>query len=152
VKSEGTLTSRCATFFCPPGRSPIKAESRRENKKRSERVPILRKAGFDLSPLDKKAQRTYGSRIKRQNGNLVVDILEPHRPDQDDTFAKAKGLAEYADAHGAELGKAMMLKIDGKGEDAEISGCDVTDRATREKVLATRSNEEIQGLFQPLGF
>ena len=65
-------------------------------------------------------------------------------------FAKAKGLAEYAAAHGPDLGKAMMLKVDGEAEDAVISGCDVTDRATREKVLATRSNEEIQGLFLPL--
>jgi hypothetical protein len=59
-------------------------------------------------------------------------------------------LAEYAAAHGPDLGKAMMLKVDGEAEDAVISGCDVTDRATREKVLATRSNEEIQGLFLPL--
>ena len=44
----------------------------------------------------------------------------------------------------------MMLVVEGEGENAVISGCDVSDRATREKVLATRSNEEIQGLFQPL--
>ena len=52
--------------------------------------------------------------------------------------------------HGPEIGKAMMLVVEGEGENAVVSGCDVSDRATREKVLATRSNEEIQGLFQTL--
>ncbi len=88
--------------------------------------------------------------IRREGGKLVIDILEPHRTNQDDTFAKAKGLAEYAAAHGTELGKAMMLKVDGDGEDAVISGVDVTDRGNREKVLKTRNNEEIQGLFKPV--
>ena len=46
----------------------------------------------------------------------------------------------------------MMLKVDSEGEDALISGCDVSDRATREKVLRTQNNEQIQGLFQPLEF
>ena len=88
--------------------------------------------------------------VRRERGKLIVDVLEPHRTGQDDTFAKAKGLAQYAEAHGPDLGKGMMLKVDGEGEDAVISGCDVTDRKVREKVLRTRNNEEIQGLFQPL--
>ena len=92
----------------------------------------------------------HGGVLSRNAGKLVVDVLEPHRTGQDDTFAKAKGLAEYAAAHGPDLGKGMMLKVDGEGEDAVISGCDVTDRKVREKVLRTRNNEEIQGLFQPL--
>ena len=90
--------------------------------------------------------------IRRERDQLVIDILEPHRTGEDDTFAKAKGLAEYAVRYSHDLGRAMMLKIEGEGEDAVIFGFDVTDRATREKVLGTRSNEEIQGLFQPLGF
>lgn len=88
--------------------------------------------------------------IRRENAKLVADVLEPHRTDQDDTFAKARGLGEYAASHGFDLGKAMMLKVDGHGDDAVISGFDVTDRGTREKVLKTRNNEQIQGLFQPL--
>src|SRR6266496_954566 len=88
--------------------------------------------------------------VRRETGKFVVDVLEPHRTGQDDTFAKAKGLGEYAAAHGPDLGKAMMLKVDGEDENAVISGCDVTDREVREKVLRTRNNEEIQGLFLPL--
>jgi type III restriction enzyme len=90
--------------------------------------------------------------IRREGKKFVIDILEPHRTNQDDTFAKAKGLAEYAAKHGTELGKAMMLTVEGEGDDALISGCDVSDRATREKVLRTQNNEQIQGLFQSLGF
>jgi type III restriction enzyme len=88
--------------------------------------------------------------VRRERGKLVIDVLEPHRTDQDDTFAKARGLAEYAASHGLELGKAMMLKVDGQGDDAVISAFDVTDRGIREKVLRTRDNEQIQGLFQPV--
>ena len=88
--------------------------------------------------------------IRREGEKLVTDILEPHRTNQDDTFAKAKGLAQYGAAHSTEIGRAMMLTVDGEDDDALISGCDVTDRAMREKVLRTRSNEEIQGLYQTL--
>jgi type III restriction enzyme len=88
--------------------------------------------------------------IRRASNKLVIDVLEPHQTNQDDTFAKAKGLADYASTHGLELGQAMMLTVDGQGDDALISGFDVTDRGVREKVLRTRDNEQIQGLFQPL--
>jgi hypothetical protein len=37
-------------------------------------------------------------------------------------------LAEYTAAHGTDLGKAMMLKVEGKGADTVISGFNVTDR------------------------
>lgn len=51
--------------------------------------------------------------VRRENKKLVIDILEPHRTGEDDTFSKAKRLATYAEAHGLEIGKAMMLKVDG---------------------------------------
>ena len=81
---------------------------------------------------------------------MIVDVVEPHQPNQDDTFAKAKGLAEYAEAHGGDFGRLMMLKVEGPGDGALVSGFDVNERNTRKKALTLRNNEDVQGLFQPL--
>jgi proteasome subunit B (beta)-like protein len=88
--------------------------------------------------------------LRREGTALVVDVLEPHRTNEDDTFAKTKGLAEFAEAHGNSFGRLMMLKVEGAGEKAVILGFDVNDPSTRKKALKLRSNEDVQGLFQPL--
>jgi len=81
---------------------------------------------------------------------LVVDVVEPHRTNQDDTYAKAKGLAEYAEAYGGDFGQLMMVKVEGSGDNPLLFGFDVNERETRKKSLALRSNEDVQGLFRPL--
>ncbi len=86
--------------------------------------------------------------LRREGKALVVDVLEPHRPNEDDTFAKAKGLAEFAEIFGDSFGQLMMLKVEGTGEKAVVLGFDVNDPTTRKKALKLRSNEEVQGLFQ----
>ena len=88
--------------------------------------------------------------LRREGKALVVDVLEPHRANEDDTFAKAKGLAEYAETHGNNFGRIMMLKVEGAGEKAVILGFDVNEPATRKKALSMRSNEDVQGLFREL--
>ena len=37
--------------------------------------------------------------IRREGKNLIADLIDPHNSKYDDTWAKAKGLAEYADKH-----------------------------------------------------
>jgi len=37
--------------------------------------------------------------IRREDGELVADLMDPHNSKLDDTWAKAKGLAAYADKH-----------------------------------------------------
>ncbi len=44
----------------------------------------------------------------------------------------------------------MMLKVEGSGEKAVVLGFDVNDPVTRKKVLAMRSNEDVQALFRTL--
>jgi hypothetical protein len=86
--------------------------------------------------------------LRREGKALVVDVLEPHRSNEDDTFAKAKGLAEYAETHGNNFGRIMMLKVEGTGEKAVVLGFDVNEPAIRKKALSMRSNEDVQGLFR----
>lgn len=88
--------------------------------------------------------------LRRKGKALVVDVLEPHRPNEDDTFAKAKGLADFAETYGNSFGQLMMLKVEGSGEKAVVLGFDVNDPVTRKKVLAMRSNEDVQALFRTL--
>lgn len=88
--------------------------------------------------------------VRREGKELVVDVLEPHRTNEDDTFAKAKGLADFAETHGSSFGRLMMLKVDGVGEKALVLGFDVNDPSTRKKALKLRNNEEVQGLFQTM--
>jgi type III restriction enzyme len=88
--------------------------------------------------------------VRRDGKELVVDVLEPHRTNEDDTFAKAKGLADFAETHGSSFGRLMMLKVDGVGEKALVLGFDVNDPSTRKKALKLRNNEEVQGLFQTM--
>jgi len=88
--------------------------------------------------------------FRRSADRLVVDVVEPHRTNQDDTYAKAKGLAEYAEAYGGDFGQLMMVKVEGSGDNPLLFGFDVNERETRKKSLALRSNEDVQGLFRPL--
>jgi type III restriction enzyme len=41
--------------------------------------------------------------VRREGGGLVVDILEPHSPALADSYAKAKGLAQFAAKHAMQV-------------------------------------------------
>lgn len=86
--------------------------------------------------------------VRKVGDDLVFDIVEPHRPSEDDTYAKAKGLAQYARDHGSHFGRLLMSKVNGPKGSEVISSFDVNDPDTREKVLVLRSNEEVQGLYK----
>lgn len=88
--------------------------------------------------------------VRREGKTFAVDVLEPHRTNEDDTFAKAKGLAQFAEDYGVSFGRLMMLKVEGEGEKAIVLGFDVNESGTRKKALMLRNNEMVQGLFHPL--
>jgi type III restriction enzyme len=88
--------------------------------------------------------------VRENDDDLVVDILEPHRPTEGDTFAKAKGLAEYAKAHGQMFGRLLMLKVEGSESAPLISGFDVNNPDTRAKTLELQSNNDVQALYLPI--
>ena len=88
--------------------------------------------------------------LRKDGNNLVVDVLEPHRPNEGDTFAKAKGLAQYAREHGHMFGRLLLLKVEGSQSTPVISGFDVNNPDTRAKALELQSNNDVQGLYLPL--
>jgi type III restriction enzyme len=85
--------------------------------------------------------------FRKQGDGIVVDILEPHSTSQDDAWAKAVGLAEYARAHGERFGRIEMI-IKEKGS---LIRLDVNNEKVRDKVLKVSDNMRLRELFASEG-
>jgi type III restriction enzyme len=81
-------------------------------------------------------------------GEIVVDILDPHSTDLPDAVAKAKGLANYAHKHGDRYGRIELIIV--KPND-EIKRLDLNKGAIREKVLKVENKSHLDQLFDDWG-
>jgi hypothetical protein len=63
-----------------------------------------------------------------------------------DTWAKAKGLAAFADEHGLQFGRLIVARK--KKDQWEFA--DVNDKATREKARRMQSSSDLESLFAKL--
>jgi type III restriction enzyme len=84
--------------------------------------------------------------FRRQGGGIVADILEPHALAYEDSVAKAKGLAAFAQAHGDEFGRIDLLTKFGSG--TGYKRLELNDIETRTKVLAVDSSDNLKLLFE----
>jgi len=82
--------------------------------------------------------------FRRQGEALVVDILEPHSLSQDDSAAKAQGLANFALRHGDDFGRIELI-IKHKGK---LLRLDVNQPDIRDKVRAVTDNQHLRQLFE----
>jgi type III restriction enzyme len=81
--------------------------------------------------------------VRREGGGLVVDILEPHAPSLSDSYAKAKGLAQFAAKHWKQFGRIELIRLEG----SEIKRLDLSEPDNRAKVLAVDSNAGLDLVF-----
>jgi type III restriction enzyme len=81
--------------------------------------------------------------VRKSGDGLVVDILEPHDDSRTDTWAKAKGLAEFADKHGMDFGRLIIAR---KKKDM-WQMADVNDKTVREKARRMQSSSDLESLF-----
>ena len=81
--------------------------------------------------------------IRREGGEFVADLIDPHNSKLDDTWAKAKGLAAYADKHGQSFGRLEIVIV----ENNVLKRMDVNDPAVRKKARRFQSNNDIDPLF-----
>lgn len=81
--------------------------------------------------------------VREEDGDLVADMIDPHDSTRDDTWAKAKGLAEYAEKHGHSFG-SLEFAIVVKGS---IKRMNLNDLATRKKAKKFQSNNDVDALF-----
>lgn len=85
--------------------------------------------------------------FRRQGSGIVADILEPHRQNEDDAWAKVKGLADYAQKHGDQYGRICYI--------AKVKGSyrylDVNDSDIRTKALGALNNQHLMQLVEGEG-
>jgi type III restriction enzyme len=81
--------------------------------------------------------------FRHTNSGILVDILEPHAPSYDDSWAKAVGLGKYAQNHGAHFGRIEMIV---KHKD-EFVRLDVNNPAERKRILKVQTNQQLKDLY-----
>lgn len=82
--------------------------------------------------------------VRSDSGELVVDLLDPHRMDLEDAPAKAAGLARYADKHGHEFGRIELIIVEGD----EIKRLDLIDERVRNKVRGVNDHTHLRQLYE----
>jgi type III restriction enzyme len=86
--------------------------------------------------------------VHEVDGDVVVDLVDPHRPDSADTGPKWTGLAHYAAKHGSEFRRVVAVIKDGDGRlvSLDLKNPDVAID------LAKASNEtDIRNVFAKFG-
>lgn len=81
--------------------------------------------------------------LRRDSKGIEVDILEPHSPALTDSYAKAKGLAQFAAKHAMQFGRIELIRLDGSA----IKRLDLSEAETRKRVLAVDSNAGLDLVF-----
>ncbi len=82
--------------------------------------------------------------VREENGDFVVDLLDPHHVDLADAPAKAAGLAQYAARHPDAYNRIELIVVRGDGE---IRRIDLSDEAKREEVIKVKTKEHLAHLF-----
>jgi type III restriction enzyme len=83
--------------------------------------------------------------VFRKVGEILVDILDPHRHDLDDAWAKAKGLAQYAAKYGADhFGRIQVIAV----ETDTVRRIELNDEKWRKKALKLDSNGALKELYE----
>lgn len=81
--------------------------------------------------------------VRKHGAGYAIDILEPHSPALTDSYAKAKGLAQFAAKHAMAFGRIELIRLVGK----VIHRLDLIDKSNRKRVLAVDSNAALDLIF-----
>ncbi len=87
--------------------------------------------------------------IARKVGEKVVlDILEPHRDDQNDNWRKAVGMAKYAKDYPGAFGRVLLIRMTGVAGVQTLKALDMAELAVRNKVLPITTDTELASIFE----
>lgn len=81
--------------------------------------------------------------VRKEGDGYLVDILEPHSSSLADSYAKARGLAKYAQKHHGDFGRIELIRVDS----GKIKQIDLNDDDTRNKVLMVDTNAGLDLIF-----
>ncbi len=79
----------------------------------------------------------------KEDGGIVVDILDPHTHSLADAADKAKGLAEYADKHFNLFGRIELIRQVG----GTLQRVDLRKKNVRDDVKAVSGKDHLEALF-----
>lgn len=85
--------------------------------------------------------------VRKDEGGLVVDILEPHDPSRLDNLGKAQGMAEYARENPG-VGRIQLIRV----INGQIKRLDMSRGAVRTKVISAASDNELSHIFDDHSF
>ena len=77
------------------------------------------------------------------NGDVAVDILDPHDPTRADWVPKVRGLAEYATRHWQQFGRMEAIIVEG----ADVRRLDLRVEANRNRARAAEGPQHLHSLF-----
>jgi type III restriction enzyme len=81
--------------------------------------------------------------IRKVDGQLVADIVDPHLLAMEDAWHRAKGLAKYAAKHADQFGRIEMIRV----VDGRVDRLNLMDEVQRDRVLRVSSNDHLRELF-----
>jgi len=82
------------------------------------------------------------------DGEIVVDLVDPHRPDSSDTGPKWTGLASYAAKHGSLYRRVVAVIEDA---DANVLSLDLTNADVATALSSATNQTDIRAIFDTLG-
>lgn len=89
--------------------------------------------------------------VRQVEGGYAIDILEPHRPDLDDNFEKAVGLAKFAERHGALFGRIQLIRQQSTAGGERYMRLEINHTPTIKRLLLITSNPQLDAVFAELG-
>jgi type III restriction enzyme len=89
--------------------------------------------------------------VFRSGGDgIIIDILEPHAPNQGDLAAKLQGLCRYAERHGDRFGRIELLLVQGARGAETLLRINVNDADIREEARIQTENAQVVALAERL--
>lgn len=82
--------------------------------------------------------------IRKEKGQLIVDLIEPHSISLSDSPAKASGLAKFAAQHADKFGRIELILLDG----TSAKRLDLTDEIVRNRVRGVKLLDQLKQLFE----
>lgn len=86
-----------------------------------------------------------------QEGQFIIDVLEPHNPAFNDNLGKAKGFAEYARQNPGVGRIELIRKTKDAAGNMRFKRLDMSMSSVRDKVLKATTDEELVHLFETDG-
>ena len=86
--------------------------------------------------------------VRQDKQGLWVDVLEPHDPSLADNIDKARGLARFAERHGAHFGRIQLIrKRSGPGGAEQFVRLEINRTETLQKLLLIDKPAQLDAMF-----